>query len=235
MLVRLLLIALLLAVSACSSNSSSHGGTGPLKAGEYRVKRGDTLYSIASRNGTNWKEVARLNGLKAPYTVEVGQVLRVGGATRTTRVVSSKSRSTASKSKVKAAPPAPPMPKVTLQGWSWPLRGVLIGRFSPTGKLNQGIRIATTQGQPIHATLGGKVAFAGYMRGYGNLMILQHGPSYTSTYAYNSRLVVKEGQMVIKGQKIAEAGSQDTDRAQLYFEIRANGVPVDPLRLLPPG
>ena len=90
-------------------------------------------------------------------------------------------------------------------------------------------------GQPIHATLGGKVAFAGYMRGYGNLMILQHGPSYTSTYAYNSRLLVKEGQMVIKGQKIAEAGSQDTDRAQLYFEIRANGVPVDPLRLLPPG
>lgn len=235
MLVRLLLIALLLAVSACSSNSSSPGGNAPLKAGEYRVKRGDTLYSIASRNGTNWKEVARLNGLKAPYTVEVGQVLRVGGTTRTTRVVSSKSRSTASKSKVKAAPPAPPMPKVTLQGWSWPLRGVLIGRFSPTGKLNQGIRIATTQGQPIHATLGGKVAFAGYMRGYGNLMILQHGPSYTSTYAYNSRLVVKEGQMVIKGQKIAEAGSQDTDRAQLYFEIRANGVPVDPLRLLPPG
>ena len=231
MFARLLFIALLLTLSACSSSPSN---SGPLKAGEYRVKRGDTLYSIASRNGTNWKEVARLNGLKAPYTVEVGQVLRVGGAARTTRVVSSKSRTTALP--LRPAPPsAAPMPKVTLPPRSWPLRGVLIGRFSPTGKLNQGIRIATTQGQPVHATLGGKVAFAGYMRGYGNLMILQHGPSYTSTYAYNSRLLVKEGQMVIKGQKIAEAGSQDTDRAQLYFEIRANGVPVDPLRLLPPG
>ncbi|AZC18327.1 MULTISPECIES: peptidoglycan DD-metalloendopeptidase family protein [Pseudomonas] len=231
MFARFIFIALLLTLSACSSNSPS---SGPLKAGEYRVKRGDTLYSIASRNGTNWKEVARLNGLKAPYTVEVGQVLKVGGSTpRTTRVASSKTRTSSSRSK--APPPPPPMPKVTLKGWTWPLRGVLIGRFSPTGKLNQGIRIATTQGQPIHASLGGKVAFAGYMRGYGNLMILQHGPSYTSTYAYNSKLVVKEGQMVIKGQKIAEAGSQDTDRAQLYFEIRANGVPVDPLRLLPPG
>ncbi|WP_426187111.1 peptidoglycan DD-metalloendopeptidase family protein [Pseudomonas sp. NFXW11] len=229
-MLRLLLIALLLSLSACSSNSSS---SGPLKAGEYRVQRGDTLYSIASRNGTNWKEVARLNGLKAPYTVEVGQVLRVGGAPKATRVASSKPRATASKSR--PAPSAPPMPKVTLQGWTWPLRGVLIGRFSPTGKLNQGIRVATSEGQPVHASLGGKVAFAGYMRGYGNLMILQHGPSYTSTYAYNSKLLVKEGQMVIKGQKIAEAGSQDTDRAQLYFEIRANGVPVDPLRLLPPG
>ncbi|AZC24695.1 MULTISPECIES: peptidoglycan DD-metalloendopeptidase family protein [Pseudomonas] len=231
MFARFVFIALLLTLSACSSKPSN---SGPLKAGEYRVQRGDTLYSIASRNGTNWKEVARLNGLKAPYTVEVGQVLKVGGgAPRTTRVASSKTRTSTSRSK--APPPAPPMPKVTLKGWTWPLRGVLIGRFSPTGKLNQGIRIATAEGQPIHASLGGKVAFAGYMRGYGNLMILQHGPSYTSTYAYNSKLLVKEGQMVIKGQKIAEAGSQDTDRAQLYFEIRANGVPVDPIRLLPPG
>ncbi|KTC35388.1 MAG: peptidoglycan DD-metalloendopeptidase family protein [Pseudomonas sp.] len=229
MFARLIFLALLLTLSACSSNPSS----GPLKAGEYRVKRGDTLYSIASRNGTSWKEVARLNGLKAPYTVEVGQVLRVNGSTRTKTTSARKTTTTARRSQPAVAVPA--APKVTLKGWSWPLRGVLIGRFSPTGKLNQGIRIATSQGQPIHASLGGKVAFAGYMRGYGNLMILQHGPSYTSTYAYNSKLVVKEGQMVIKGQKIAEAGSQDADRTQLYFEIRANGVPVDPLRLLPPG
>ncbi|MDU3291105.1 MAG: chaperonin GroEL [Pseudomonas aeruginosa] len=73
------------------------------------------------------------------------------------------------------------------------------------------------------------------MRGYGNLVIIQHGTSYTSTYAHNSRLLVKEGQMVSKGQKIAEAGSSDADRVQLYFEIRQNGRPLDPLSLLPPS
>ncbi|WP_178116121.1 peptidoglycan DD-metalloendopeptidase family protein [Pseudomonas sp. LD120] len=232
MFVRLIFIALLLSLSGCSSHSTGPNGASANKVvrGEYRVKRGDTLYSIARSKGWNWKELARVNRLRAPYALEVGQVLRFNGSGKATRVASRKTRASS-----RNRTTAPPMPKVTLKGWSWPLRGVLIGRFSPTGKLNQGIRIATTQGQPIHATLGGKVAFAGYMRGYGNLMILQHGPSYTSTYAYNSRLVVKEGQMVIKGQKIAEAGAQDTDRAQLYFEIRANGVPVDPLRLLPPG
>ncbi|WP_134619522.1 murein hydrolase activator EnvC family protein, partial [Pseudomonas aeruginosa] len=84
--------------------------------------------------------------------------------------------------------------------------------------------------------LAGKVVFAvNNMRGYGNLVIIQHGTSYTSTYAHNSRLLVKEGQMVGKGQKIAEAGSSDADRVQLYFEIRQNGRPLDPLSLLPPS
>ncbi|MFC6299578.1 peptidoglycan DD-metalloendopeptidase family protein [Pseudomonas sp. CCM 7893] len=227
MFLRLLFIAWLLTLSACSSNApgSSTNGDAP---GEYRVKRGDTVRSIAARNGLSWKDLARANQLSPPYTLEVGQRLRIGSTRAAPRLIGSTSKS-------KTVSSQRPLPKETLQGWSWPIRGVLIGRFSPTSKLSQGIRIAAAQGQPIHASLGGKVMFAGYMRGYGNVLILQHSPSYTSTYTYNSRLVVKENQMVIKGQKIAEAGSQDTDRAQLYFEIRANGIPVDPQRLLPPG
>ncbi|OUC50395.1 metalloendopeptidase, partial [Eggerthia catenaformis] len=125
---------------------------------------------------------------------------------------------------------------VTLRGWQWPMKGPVIRRFSSSDKLNKGIRIAGTLGQPVQASLAGKVVFAvNNMRGYGNLVIIQHGTSYTSTYAHNSRLLVKEGQMVSKGQKIAEAGSSDADRVQLYFEIRQNGRPLDPLSLLPPS
>ncbi|MCY1310012.1 Murein hydrolase activator NlpD [compost metagenome] len=109
----------------------------------------------------------------------------------------------------------------------------MIGRYSSADKLNKGIRIAATRGQPVYASLGGKVAFAVNIRGYGNLIILQHGPSHASVYGHNSKLLVKEGQTVSKGQKIAEAGDLDTDRVQLYFEIRQNGKPIDPLSVLP--
>ncbi|MNG11935.1 Murein hydrolase activator NlpD precursor [compost metagenome] len=109
----------------------------------------------------------------------------------------------------------------------------MIRRYSSADKLNKGIRIAATPGQPVYASLGGKVAFATNIRGYGNLIILQHGTSHASVYGHNSKLLVKEGQTVSKGQKIAEAGDLDTDRVQLYFEIRQSGKPIDPLSVLP--
>ena len=197
--------------------------------GEYRVKRGDTLYSIATRHGWNYKDLARASGIRPPYAVKVGQVVRFDGR-KSTYVASSRSSSS------RARKPPPPPPSVTLRGWQWPMKGPVIRRFSSSDKLNKGIRIAGTLGQPVQASLAGKVVFAvNNMRGYGNLVIIQHGTSYTSTYAHNSRLLVKEGQMVSKGQKIAEAGSSDADRVQLYFEIRQNGRPLDPLSLLPPS
>ncbi|WP_164485551.1 MULTISPECIES: peptidoglycan DD-metalloendopeptidase family protein [unclassified Pseudomonas] len=234
MFLRLILFALLLTLSSCSSPFPVFHSTSTNRdaLGEYKVKRGDTLWSIAAHNGLKWKNLARSNRLASPYTLKVDQLLRLEGARTQPR--GARKRKVASISKFGTVSLQPPPTKETLQGWSWPIHGVLIGRFSPGSKLTQGIRIAAVQGQPIYASLGGKVMFAGYMRGYGNVLILQHSPSYTSTYTYNSRLVVKEDQMVIKGQKIAEAGAQDTNRAQLYFEIRVNGVPVDPQQLLPP-
>ncbi|MGV5397208.1 peptidoglycan DD-metalloendopeptidase family protein [Pseudomonas aeruginosa] len=231
MFFRLLLIAVLLAVSACSSKAPGPGASVPkVVRGEYRVKRGDTLYSIATRHGWNYKDLARANGIRPPYAVKVGQVVRFDGR-KSTYVASSRSSSN-----TRARKPPPPPPSVTLRGWQWPMKGLVIRRFSSSDKLNKGIRIAGTLGQPVQASLAGKVVFAvNNMRGYGNLVIIQHGTSYTSTYAHNSRLLVKEGQMVGKGQKIAEAGSSDADRVQLYFEIRQNGRPLDPLSLLPPS
>ncbi|KJK06206.1 MULTISPECIES: peptidoglycan DD-metalloendopeptidase family protein [Pseudomonas] len=223
MFFRFILIAVMLAMSACSSHSPNSGvAANKVVAGTYKVKRGDTLYSIASRHGWNFKELARYNGIAAPYAVNVGQTIRFGGSKTTTR-----STSTASKSKPVSTT------KVTLRGWDWPVKGAVIRRFSAADKLNKGITISATQGQPVYASLGGKVAFAVNIRGYGNLIILQHGSSHASVYGHNSKLLVKEGQTVSKGQKIAEAGSLDADRVQLYFEIRQNGKPIDPLAVLP--
>ncbi|MEE1867375.1 peptidoglycan DD-metalloendopeptidase family protein [Pseudomonas auratipiscis] len=225
MFFRSVLIALMLAVSACSSHSPSSGvSANKVVAGSYKVKRGDTLYSIATRHGWNFKELARYNGISPPYAVNVGQTIRFGGSKATSR----NRTTTASKSKSVA-----PATKVTLRGWAWPVQGAVIGRYSAADKLSKGIRIAATQGQPVFASLGGKVAFATNIRGYGNLIILQHGPSHASVYGHNSKLLVKEGQTVSKGQKIAEAGDLDADRVQLYFEIRQNGKPLDPLSVLP--
>lgn len=225
MLFRIVLIALMLAISACSSHAPSQGvSANKVVAGSYKVKRGDTLYSIASRHGWNFKELARYNGINPPYAVNVGQTIRFGGTKATTRPATR----TASKQK-----PVAPATKVTLRGWAWPVQGAVIGRYSAADKLSKGIRIAARQGQPVFASLGGKVAFATNIRGYGNLIILQHGPAHASVYGHNSKLLVKEGQTVSKGQKIAEAGDLDADRVQLYFEIRQNGKPLDPLSVLP--
>ncbi|TDF78180.1 peptidoglycan DD-metalloendopeptidase family protein [Pseudomonas sp. H9] len=225
MLFRIILIALMLAISACSSHAPSQGvSANKVVTGSYKVKRGDTLYSIASRHGWNFKELARYNGISPPYAVNVGQTIRFGGSKAAARPATR----TASKQK-----PVAPATKVTLRGWAWPVQGTVIGRYSAADKLSKGIRIAARQGQPVFASLGGKVAFATNIRGYGNLIILQHGTSHASVYGHNSKLLVKEGQTVSKGQKIAEAGDLDADRVQLYFEIRQNGKPLDPLSVLP--
>jgi len=217
---RFILIAVLLSISACSSQPpSSSASANKVVSGVYKVKRGDTLYSIATRHGWDFKALARYNNISAPYAVNVGQSIRFGPG-----------NGTATTAKGAAAPTT----KVTLRGWDWPIKNpVVIGRYAPADKLSKGIRIAASPGQPVFASLGGKVAFATNIRGYGNLIILQHGPAHASVYGHNSKLLVKEGQTVSKGQKIAEAGDLDTDRTQLYFEIRQNGKPVDPMSVLP--
>lgn len=226
MFFRFILIAFVLAISACSSHSPSPGSAAnKVVAGTYKVKRGDTLYSIATRHGWDFKTLARYNGISPPYAVNVGQTIRFGGAKTSSRTAGT----TTSKTK-----PVAPVSKVTLRGWDWPVKGgTVIRRFSAADKLDKGIRIAATQGQPVYASLGGKVAFAVNIRGYGNLIILQHDSTHASVYGHNSKLLVKEGQTVSKGQKIAEAGDLDADRVQLYFEIRQNGKPIDPLSVLP--
>lgn len=119
--------------------------------------------------------------------------------------------------------------------WAWPTGGKLLTVFNENTNL-KGIGIAGKLGQPVLASAPGKVLYSGDgIRGYGKLIIIKHNNAYLSVYAHNSVLAVKEGQSVVKGQKIAEMGNTDADQVKLHFEIRRYGKPVDPSRLLPPA
>ncbi|CAM5462010.1 peptidoglycan DD-metalloendopeptidase family protein [Pseudomonas fragi] len=252
----LLLSTTLALLAACSStpkngvNVVDRNGVAQRPAvttGQYAVRRGDTLFSIAFRYGWDWKALAARNNIAAPFTIVPGQVIRFdgrsgsqpAGATSTTVVSSSSGSKTtvikrpgtvASTPAPAPALPAGPAPK----GWGWPSNGILIGKFSSNGSLNKGIDIAGDLGRPVLAASDGSVVYAGSgLRGYGELIIIKHSDTYVSAYGHNRRLLVREGQQVKVGQTIAEMGSTGTDRVKLHFEIRRQGKPVDPLQFLP--
>jgi lipoprotein NlpD len=117
--------------------------------------------------------------------------------------------------------------------WEWPAQGKLLYGFGQ-GANQKGVGIEGRSGQPVLAAAPGKVVYSGSgLRGYGKLIIVKHNASYLSVYAHNSQILVKEGQTVAKGQKIAEIGDTDSDRFALHFEIRRLGKPIDPLQYLP--
>jgi len=119
--------------------------------------------------------------------------------------------------------------------WIWPAKGKVVTGFSEATSL-KGIDIAGASGQAVAASAGGKVVYAGTgLRGYGKLIIIKHNGTFLSAYAHNKEILVKEGQQVTRGQKIAEMGNTDADQVKLHFEIRRQGKPVDPLRYLPPA
>nr|WP_219855518.1 peptidoglycan DD-metalloendopeptidase family protein [Pseudomonas putida] len=267
---KLLVVALAMGtlLTGCSSTGSSsarvvdRNNAAPKRptvtTGQYIVKPGDTMFSIAFRYGWDYKELAARNNIPAPYTIRPGQPIRFNsGSTGSTTVVSSPSSS--SKTTVTRRPVGTPVPSVsggkvitsapssttttvttvpaaerTAGGWTWPANGVLIGKFASNGSLNKGIDIAGDLGQPVFAASGGAVVYAGSgLRGYGELIIIKHSDTYVSAYGHNRRLLVREGQQVKAGQAIAEMGSTGTDRVKLHFEIRRQGKPVDPLQFLP--
>jgi lipoprotein NlpD len=144
-----------------------------------------------------------------------------------------------------AAPPAAPpaAPKSVQAGiaglpdervsWERPTKGALTYGFGK-GSNQKGVGFEGSLGQPVVASAPGKVVYSGSgLRGYGKLIIIKHNPTYLSVYAHNSQLLVKEGQAVAQGQKIAEMGDTDSDRVGLHFEIRRLGKPTDPLKYLP--
>jgi len=141
-----------------------------------------------------------------------------------------------------AAPASPPRPEAARVpeidddslGWMWPTAGKVVSGFSESANL-KGIDIAGKAGQPIVASAAGKVVYVGSgLRGYGKLVIVKHNTTFLSAYAHNREVVVKEGQQVAKGQKIAEMGDTDAEQVKLHFEIRRLGKPVDPVKFLPP-
>jgi lipoprotein NlpD len=120
--------------------------------------------------------------------------------------------------------------------WDWPYRGTIVGRFDAAGVESKGIDIAGFKGDAVLAAADGEVVYAGSgLLRYGELLIIKHNDMFLSAYAHNDALLVREGERVTRGQKIAELGSTGVDRDMLHFEIRQEGQPVDPLTFLPPG
>ena len=137
-------------------------------------------------------------------------------------------------SKPEVRPPERDTPRAPDElDWIWPVGGKVLSTFNDT--TNKGIAIGGRLGQPIVAAAPGRVIFSGQgIRGFGRLVVIKHNETYLSVYAHNNQLLVKEGQTVTRGQRIAEMGNSDTDQVKLYFEIRRFGKPLDPLKVLPP-
>ena len=220
------------------------------KPGYYTVKQGDTLTRIGLESGQSYRDLARWNGLENPNRIEVGQVLRVVPPDEpvVTKPVST-AQVSASPLPAAGAASAPAPARVasssaTTQAasaatvedeisFAWPAKGEVLDGFDES-KNRKGVDIGGASGDAVLAAADGKVVYADAgLRGYGKLIILKHNSLYLTAYAHNQTLLVKEDQMVKKGQKIAEMGSTDADRVKLHFEVRKQGKPVDPSKFLP--
>ena len=216
-----------------SVTDRSGGSSEPTPPGYYRVKKGDTLARIALDHGQAPRDVVQWNKAANPSfnpnVIEVGDLIMVKAPAGTKPAKVAEKKPSSEKSDSVASTPEPAKNEVVAEPGirlSWPAKGKVTGEFSET---NKGIDIAGKVGEPVLAASDGKVVYAGNsLRGYGNLVIVKHDNTYLTAYAHNSKLLVKEGDTVRKGQKIAEMGDTDTTAAKLHFELRVNGKPVNP-------
>ncbi len=214
-----------------------------LAEGEYEVKKGDTLYSIALEHGVDYRELAQWNSLEDPAKIRVGQVLRTkpeeGRGAQVSKVAISKPLESrpldAPAGKPAAVPPKPaPLPPTDgdVLKFIWPAKGKVIAAFEQTR--GKGVDIDGRVGDPIVASARGKVTYVGSgIRGLGKMLIIQHSDEYLTVYAHTSQILVKEQQAVERGQKVAEIGASDAERPMLHFQIRKHGRPLDPKQFLP--
>ena len=227
-------------------------------SGDYTVvERGDTLYSIAWAHGIGYHQLASLNGIRAPYTIYSGQRLRVRPAARSngvtvaplrqgkpvvasTPVAAPAAKPLARQASIPAPKPAAKPASAAASNkpfngpWIWPTRGRVLSKFQSNASGKRGIEIGGHADQPVNAAGNGTVVYAGSgLVGYGRLIIVKHSENLLSAYGHNSKLLVAEGEYVSAGQMIAKMGSSGTSRNELYFEIRKDGKPVDPLKYLP--
>lgn len=209
-------------LAACAGTAPS-GGSGAVPEGHYRVQRGDTLYRIGRRFGQSAATLAAWNQLRDPSQIEVGQILRVRPQGRSGNNTARSGNVSVSRPAGRTAAPS------RLQ---WPVRGDILSRFN--GASNKGIDIGGQAGTPVQAAAAGRVSYAGEgLRGYGKLILINHGGGMLTAYAHNQSLQVREGEQVSAGQTIARMGDTGTDRVKLHFEVRLNNRAVNPLDYLP--
>ncbi|HWZ47043.1 MAG TPA: peptidoglycan DD-metalloendopeptidase family protein [Herbaspirillum sp.] len=217
-------LAFTLILGACSTSPNTASGAAA-QAGFYTVAQGDTLYGIARRFKQSVPALVAMNHLKDKDDIRAGQQLRVNSRSGSAGTAAKRAPSAAAvETEAVDVGPAP-------HDWVWPADGKQTAGFGAT----KGVEISGSSGQEVRAANEGSVSFVGGgIRGYGNLVIIKHSGNLLSVYAHNKTVLVKEGQAVAKGQKIAEMGDSDSDTVKLYFEIRYNGKPVDPSTYLPP-
>ena len=232
----------------------------------HTVAKGDTLSQIALRYDVDSYEVARLNGLRPPYLIRIGETLSLPGnstgAVQTVAVSPNAGKvpaPTVSAPKTPAKPPAwssppksvktatvkkaqtrpvriPPPPPKSGSGFIWPVKGKVISSFGakPKGLRNDGVNIKAALGTPVVASENGVVAYAGNeLRGFGNLLLIKHQGGWITAYAHNNQILVKRGQKLKRGQKIATVGSTgNVTTPQLHFEIRKGKKAQDPRKYI---
>lgn len=245
--------AIFLLLAACTGNRSE----APLKqvanveppAKYHVVKKGESLYTIAWRYGLDYSELARLNRIKPPYMLRIGQQLRLTenetAKTTAKKGVSPEERRDRKQKDNKDVNLQPSRSQQAIKqeverndrkisSWLWPAKGAIVKSFSPQMGGNKGIDIAGQVGDQVLAAAAGKVVYSGSgLRGYGRLIIIKHNDYFLSAYAHNNKLYVREDDIVKAGQVIADIGSNGERNGILHFEIRYQGKPVDPLLYLP--
>lgn len=222
-----------------------------INAATHTVVRGDTVYNISRRYQISQDNLRAWNNLDEGNNIRIGQVLRVKPAGYTAPAGSSytppaQTQTTPPPVNTTQTTPPPPSnntpPPTAGQSsgntrsvggltWQRPTQGSVLQGFGGNSK---GIDFGGSAGQAVVAAADGKVVYSGSgLRGYGNLVIVQHNQTYLTAYGNNQRLLVKEGEQVRRGQQIATMGNSDASRTQLHFELRENGQPVNPTRFLP--
>ncbi|CNF13751.1 putative lipoprotein [Yersinia intermedia] len=225
--------AMVVLLLAGCSNKSNRDYTklpkGSYNDKSYTVKSGDTLYFIAWISDSEVSDLARINKLRPPYRLEVGQKLQLSSSAASGRLTSTKRKSSSTVLAKSTPPPG------ASRCWRWPTNGQIISRYSTADGGNKGIDITAKRGQPIYASAKGRVVYVGnQLRGYGNLIMIKHGEDFITAYAHNDTMLVNNAQDVKAGQKIATMGSTGTDTVMLHFQIRYRATALDPLRYLPP-
>lgn len=215
---------------------------------QHTVRRGETLYGIARLYRVNPYALARANGLRPPYPIRAGQRLVLPGRAAGLTAKSPRRTASAGTSPVtprrpalsqKSSPPPPALtrpPPASGKGFIWPVKGRVVSGFGAKagGLRNDGINIAAARGAPVKAAENGVIAYAGNeLRGFGNLLLIKHSDGWVSAYAHTEKMLVKRGDRVRKGQRIATVGSTgNVKNPQLHFELRRGNRVLDPRKHL---